>query len=122
MKLEHAFLMVDGKEILDDEVAAAELLTEQVLFVSAQGPTLELYALCNDLFYWGAADAQEVPPGELESLFRMHRADSEWGSCKWCCLARNLRPQEPVLRDMKKAGVWDEAMEALPARDPKDGG
>ena len=35
---------------------------------------------------------------------------------RWCCLRRNMRPQPPVLRSMQAAGVWDDALEALPPR------
>lgn len=37
----------------------------------------------------------------------------EFGPAKWCAIKRNIKPQAPVIEAMKKAGVWDERMDAL---------
>jgi hypothetical protein len=69
---------------------------------------------CNDIFAWGAADAEALPHDEIGKLFRMWHADKTWGTAKWCAMQRNQQPQPPVIERMKQAGCWDEAMEALP--------
>lgn len=70
--------------------------------------------ICNDVFAWGCADVEELPYSEIMPLWRAWKADKVWGTAKWCCRQRNMKPQQPVIRRMKEAGVWDEAMEALP--------
>lgn len=82
--------------------------------------TTILFVNCNDLFYWGTADAEVLPNSEIGNLLRMHLdpANKGWGSSMWCCFRRKLRPQVPVIEDMKKDGVWNDALEALPAPQP----
>jgi hypothetical protein len=128
------FYIVDGKEYCDEEKALAILLAEEVCFVNERdyvhpiswtegkiqiaGSTTIVFVICNDLFYWGTADAEDLPHDEIGKLFKMWYADKRWGPDKWCCFRRNLRPQVPIVKMMKEAGVWDDAMEALPAPAP----
>jgi hypothetical protein len=85
--------------------------------VSEESTTV-LYVNCNDLFYWGTADAESLPNDEIGNLYRMHMNNKKWGSSKWCCLKRKLRPQVPIVEDMKKDGFWDAELEALEAPEP----
>lgn len=129
----------DGKEQCDVEAALAVLLREDVLFANAMrywapeweadqdnpgrlkdsgrgelaGPTIVLFVNCNDVFAWGCADAEPLPYNEVGNLYRAW-AFGPWGVAKWCCLRRKIRPQERVEALMRQAGVWDDAMEALP--------
>lgn len=102
--VEHAYKIVDGKLYNDDTKPT-----------SAGTSTTILYVNCNDLFYWACADAEPLPNKEIGRLYKMHMADKKYGSSKWCCFRRNLRPQVPIVEMMKKDGAWDEAMELLPA-------
>ena len=77
-----------------------------------------LYVNCNDLFYWGTADAEGLKTTELKELYDMWYHDNHWGSSKWCCKKRNLQPQVPVKEDMIKQGVWEEWMDKLPEPEP----
>ena len=72
-----------------------------------------VYVNCNDVFAWGCADLEPLPPSELERFLKLcltHPA----GSTKWCCLRRNEQPQPPVKRNMIERGAWDDELEALP--------
>ena len=132
MKIEHPatveyeatyYVRSDGKPpIFMESSAVIELLADDTLFVGSgyQSPsdTLELYVLCNDLFWWGTADAEPCKPSELESLYQAWHADKDWGALIWCCQHRNLQPQKPMREAMQKAGVWTEALAALPDPGP----
>ena len=55
---------------------------------------------CNDLFYWGCADLEEVTPeniGELEKALEdakeAHPEGHIWGDFLFCCRMRKMRPQ-----------------------------
>lgn len=126
---------INGETSYDEEEILADLLKNTVLFcndfpyaysnkepIELQPSTITLFVNCNDIFYWGSADSETITVEELPNLYKMWVKEPFWGVVKWACLKRNMRPQEPVLRDMKKLGLWDEELEALPWRDPKDGG
>ena len=77
--------------------------------------TITLYVNANDLFTWACSEG--VPIGsntELEQLVNMHLKEPGHGASKWCCIKRNMKPQNPVAEQMRKAGVWDNVMEQLP--------
>ncbi len=110
----------------DETLALSQLLADDVLFCNTRdysfswgghtdgGHTIVLFANCNDVFAWGCADAEDVGEKDLEDLYRLWYANKKWGAMKWVCMKRNERPQIPIEEDMKKEGVWDEKMEALP--------
>lgn len=108
--------------VFDEESAVIELLAGGVLCVSggyqSPSPTLELFVLCNDLFYWGSADGENCKPSELQGLYDAWLADPEYGSRIWCCFHRHLQPQKPVRERWMKAGVWTDALAALPEPEP----
>lgn len=121
-----------------EERALVSLLLDEVLFANSRkfldmdtsvGPpysldgkpreeTIVLFVICNDLFYWGCADCECIKMSELPELYRLHSANRAWGSQKWCCLKRKLRPQVPIVTSMKSDGYWDDELEALPAPEP----
>ncbi len=120
---DRAEVLYDDGEI-DEERALSQLLRDDVLFANERetlhesktaGSTVVPYAKCSDLFYWGCADAECLPYSEIGNPWRMHAADPVNGSSKWCCHRRKLRPQAPIVRDWKAAGLWDDALEALPS-------
>lgn len=107
---------------LDESMAISQLLRNDELFMGAnpakEEKTIMLFVLCNDLFYWGCADAEPISPEELEIFYTAWLNDKRWGTQKWVCRKRSLRPQVPIVKSMKEAGVWDDAMELLPAPAP----
>lgn len=140
---EPMFYTVSGKEYCDEERALAQLLLDGILFcneretveydykvvdgqlhvdetkgTSVGEATTVLYVNCNDLFYWACADAERIKNNEIGTFYKMHMANKKWGSAKWCCLKRKMRPQVPIVEAMKKDGFWDAELEALPAPHP----
>jgi hypothetical protein len=113
-----------------DKEALLILLREEVCFfgsvwhpdkkMSDEGAFLAIgvFVNCNDLFYWACADAERIGHSEVEDLYRQHLADKQWGAWIWCCKHRKLQPQEPVKKDMIKAGAWTDELEALPKPAP----
>lgn len=100
-----------------DTIAVAEMLIADILFVGWGDigyERTELLVICNDIFMWGSADYEKLPAYEIQKCYEMWKADPNWGAIKWCCIHRNLKPQNPVVKDMKRDGVWDEIMENLP--------
>jgi hypothetical protein len=95
---------------------------------SFTGPTI--CVLCNDLFWWGTADAEELPPlgfGEEDEapfwdLYARVRRDGHHGAEVWCCIHRGMRPQTPIEKDWRTSGRWTPELEALPPRNPKECG
>ena len=75
---------------------------------------LTLSVNANDLFAWACSDSVEIRSEEaLQLLVEMVKENPIWGTSKWCCIQENLKPQNPIISDMKKAGVWDDVMEQL---------
>ena len=134
----------DGTEYCNEELALSILLREgklfcnsrkiiEIKFVKDDSPqgyhteddlegdkkeTVILFVGCNDLFYWGTADAEDFTTADIPELYRMWEKDNLWGTDKWCCKKRNLQPQVPVKEDMKKNGSWEDWMDKLPEPEP----
>jgi hypothetical protein len=87
-----------------------------------QEETLVLFVGCNDLFAWGTVDSMCVTLSELQGLYDAWKAGGDDVVARhraverWCCLKAKMRPQYCVEQSWRKAGFWDEALEALPAR------
>lgn len=87
------------------------LLDNGTLWLHFDGDQVTMEVNCNDLFYWGCADSEDITIEELPALARE-------GSTLWCCKKRNLRPQVPIVKRMKESGEWTEEFEAFPAPHP----
>lgn len=113
-----------------DQALALLLLEDIVVTLNGGEKGIVLQVICSDVFYWGTADSQRIPPlgfgadGDKPfwDLYDSVRKNGEWGAVHWCCLQRKMRPQPPVERSMRDMGAWDDEMEALPVRDPKECG
>lgn len=92
---------------------------ETVFMGKPAGTIIVLYVLCNDLFYWGCADAENITHREIDDLYKMafNKKYKGWGCDIWCCKKRNMKPQQPVIEKMKSDGVWDDELENLPKND-----
>lgn len=116
----------DGKEdnYFDENEALACLLVANVVFCNqrkyveldgtTEKSTTVIFMSCNDVFAWGCADGDTLLNDEIKPLFMMWHADKVYGPMRWICIKRDEKPQSPIVKDMKKAGVWDDVMEALP--------
>lgn len=83
------------------------------------------YVNCNDLFYWGCADVEDITPANIHLLGEAVKKLSdvgivaandkykylEWATSLFACMSRGLRPQNCILRNMRKRG--DEALALL---------
>jgi hypothetical protein len=56
---------------------------------------LTLWVLCNDLFAWASADAEDFELSDLPELKRALQESPEHGELLWCCRKRGTRPQGP---------------------------
>lgn len=137
-KFDENFFIIDEIEYCNEEQCLARLLKDEVLFcnqreyldidfitdekgvVKGSKPSMEiagrttiLFVNCNDLFAWGCADSEDLLNEEIGPLYKMHMSDPEYGASKWCCIKRNMKPQKPIVDRWKKAGRWDDQMEAL---------
>lgn len=99
------------KDMFNVGTAVERLLEEGVLFI---GSSMKVHVLCNDLFYWGSADGEDVSYKEIQEVWDLWEKDGYDGVSKWCCMKRNQRPQKPIEDDWKKSGFWNDELEALP--------
>lgn len=115
-----------GEERCSEEVLLGVLLCDEVCFVNERecsmtlnghrfdNETTVVFVACNDVFAWATADGDDLPNDEILPLYKLWRENADWGPAKWSCLRRKEKPQRPVEKRMRQAGIWDEAMEALP--------
>ena len=96
------------------EYRLAILLLEDVIFCNnghwnEKWPKdhVTLHVNCNDIFYWGCADSEDVTHDEIKELYDMHKKDPSLGSAAWCIKKRKQMPQGPVIELFKKSGLWD---------------
>ena len=66
-----------------------------------------IFVICNDVFAWGCADAEDLPYEEIENLYNMVKKDVNYGSTIWCIIQRKELPQKPVFERIQKEGIWD---------------
>lgn len=117
-----SLILPGDKPYFCDEMALARLLIDEAIFCNSRdylfdgkksGHSTLLFVVCNDIFSWGCADAEDLPLDKIEELYNMHMADRKWGAAKWCCKQRKEKPQNPVAEAMKKDGSWEPWMDEL---------
>lgn len=54
---------------------------------------LRLYIRCNDVFWWGCADAEEVVPANIEALEQAYTDADLDGAILFVARVRGMRPQ-----------------------------
>lgn len=105
----------------DDDQALAELLIRIGILFPLDAHDWEgnnvtgIYVNANDVFWWGTADVEPLATDEIMDFYNMVR-EQPYGSIKWLCLKRGMRPQHPWEDQLKKEGYWDAQLEALPER------
>lgn len=88
---------------------------------------IRFFINCNDEFYWATSDAEEVLPGDLETLAKAY-ADARAALCEyyggllWVARKRNMRPQGPYFQYFTTDALVDHFLAAGPERDPKEAG
>lgn len=71
------------------------------LWWKASGGVVKFYAMCNDLFYWAAADYERITPENIDALEQAFKDASaacgdEWnghGALLFAARQRKMRPQ-----------------------------
>lgn len=65
---------------------------------------------CNDLFYWGCADAQEITIDDISDFNKAIKETERHGEILWCCRKRNMRPQKPYYKyfNEKETKLFDD--------------
>ena len=94
---------------------------------SELGARLELFAMCNDVFYWATADAEPITRETLpileQALADLKAIDKTWALSElYAARVRKLRPQRPWLKLRKDPELVELFMACGPERDPKDEG
>lgn len=115
--------MADEEEKSDEQMLSEMLADDGSLFIGGDcgpffvGPAgshpLGIYVNCNDLFEWGTADAEALPSSEIPTLYKAWLADKKHGMSIWACFRRKWRPQKPVEKRWREAGIWNDSLEAL---------
>lgn len=108
-----------GKEDIeiDGEEALAVLLINGMVFLNApwwmkEWPeearnSVGVHVNCNDVFAWGASDAETLEYKDLDSLFEHFIKDEIWGTAVWCIRKRGFYPQKQIYNSIQALGKWD---------------
>ncbi len=81
-------------------------------FWRCEGKDIHIFVICNDLFYWGTADLEELTAENIDSYEQTYK-DAEtalqFGHCHadelWCCRVRKMRPQGACYKSIPKE-LW----------------
>ena len=66
---------------------------------------LEMFAMCNDLFWWATADAEAITADTLPILEQAFIDADYMGTELYCCRVRKMRPQGAYYRDIHQ-DLW----------------
>ena len=126
--LENMYLPIEftkGEKVIVEPNALEALWDEGILYdicvklIDGNG-AMALAVNCNDVFWWACADFELFTSDEIQGLYEAcfdEQGNSKpWGSIKWACKKRKMRPQHPMEDRMKEQGYWDDELEALPVR------
>lgn len=107
----------EDEPVFENDMALAHLLMNEVVFVNSfhwrddlpaeDRKNVAIFVNCSDVFAWACSDAEVLPSGQIESLYRMWKRDQSMGPAVWCAIQRNQMPQKPVEDAIRKAGIWD---------------
>lgn len=86
---------------------------------------ITFYAMCNDFFYWGVSDAEEITTHTLPVLREAFEACEAveptigccFGMMLYCAKIRKLRPQGSVYRNTIPESLWPLFDECGPPRE-----
>lgn len=66
---------------------------------------LRFWIICNDVFWWGAADAEDVTPENIDVLRECLEIDALWGPTLFCARVRGMRPQGAMYKHIDEE-MW----------------
>lgn len=97
-------------------------MTDEILWKVNQDGLFRAYLMCSDLFYWGAADTEEILITDIPFLERAYKdckavdpLTMYWGGWLYCSRKRKQRPQGAAYSHIDTM-VWDLFNEAGPER------
>lgn len=70
-------------------------LLKEYISVSIDDKEVKFFVNCNDVFYWGCSDAEDIEPEEIPDLLECYKQTNDYGDMLWCCRKRKMRPQKP---------------------------
>jgi hypothetical protein len=80
-------------------------------------PVIKLFAMCNDVFFWATADAEEITLADVpqleECLADLGKCGEPWVTCYlpelFAARKRKMRPQKPFYKNMPEdvAALFD---------------
>lgn len=108
-------LPADVKPLVED------LLIEEKLRLNLRAESgVQPWVICNDLFFWGCADGEDISLEELPQLIECHTLSPKFGGDLWCCRKREMRPQAAMYKYIPR-DEWPLFDAAGPERDDPDG-
>ncbi|MEO6131889.1 MAG: hypothetical protein ABIQ02_08565 [Saprospiraceae bacterium] len=112
--------------------------SHEELYWKVERPNFKFFAICNDVFYWGTADLEEILPEDVELLRECWYDLKKIGEAYmlatlFSARKRKMRPQYPMGRIYDRENkcytgdMWKPELRALfdacgPERDSKDEG
>ena len=108
----------------------ADTETRESLYWNFKADKLEFYILCNDMFWWGTADAEDVTAADVPELQRAYDDLDKFATDftlyapeLWVARKRGMRPQTPWWdRERFPESVKQLFLDAGPPRDRKEEG
>lgn len=110
--MEINFKMDDS--LINEEEMLAYLITQGDVFLNNghwkpdwPKDKTTLHVICNDVFAWGCADAEDLDFSEISVLYQMVLKDPIWGAAAFCIMKRKMQPQKPVADKMNSLKIWN---------------
>lgn len=104
---------MNDKMTLEPEEMLLDLLKEGLIIINnghwdASWPKdrITVSVICNDVFAWGCADAEDITYSELAEVHTFWKKDPNLGVAAWCVKKRKARPQPPMEKLLEKDGIW----------------
>lgn len=99
-------------EKINEGEALAELLLKEIVMVyPGLRQTIGVAVMCNDVFGYACADAEEVPYGDILDVWKAQKNNPIYGVLIWLIHRRKCKPIQPHIDSLKEAGLWTEEME-----------
>lgn len=97
-----------------------DLLLAKRLNLRIEDGNILTWVNCNDTFFWGDADGEDITLAELSDLARCYQLTKHGGDL-WVCRKREMRPQWALYRKCIPEAEWHLFDAAGPERDDPDG-
>ncbi len=105
--------IVRGKKEPNIDAMISKLIDTGTIFIRSNDNVIQIFVYCSDVFAWGYSDCQKIKYEEIPDLFSRHEKNPNL-IYEWVCIARNEKPQEPMIKWLKETDAWTPTMEALP--------